>query len=155
MGSQQETEFIAGVTRELREGLTGRLVALVLFGSKARDDGGEHSDWDLLLVANNLPPDLFERRIFLKRLLSPGHRGRVSILARTPQEFENHVSSLCLDIATDGRILYERQGYAANRLGALRSAMRKAGFVRHRTAAGDTWQSPGGWAGLHGFRWAG
>jgi hypothetical protein len=40
-------------------------------------------------------------------------------LAKTPQEFEEKISSLYLDIAQDGKILFDPQGYADQRLAAL------------------------------------
>jgi len=35
-------------------------------------------------------------------------RGQVSLLSRTTSEFESHLSSLMLDIALDGIVLYDR-----------------------------------------------
>lgn len=78
----------------LHAGLGDRLVAVVLFGSRARGDAHEHSDWDLLVIAEGLPENHFERHLFLKPLLPPDCRGAVSILAKTPEEFESHVPSL-------------------------------------------------------------
>ena len=53
-----------------------------------------------------------ERHILLKRFLPAVYRGAVSLLAKTPQEFEEKISSLYLDIAQDGKILFDPQGYA-------------------------------------------
>jgi hypothetical protein len=62
------------------------------------------------------------------------------VLARTPDEFDSHLSSLYLDIALDGKVLYDPHGYAARRLGSIRRLIKEAGLYRERTEAGDTWR---------------
>ena len=56
----------------LQEGLGERLVAVVLYGSRARDQAHEASDWDFFVIATDLPKQLWERHILLKRSL-PAH----------------------------------------------------------------------------------
>ena len=124
----------------LRGTFGDRLVAVVLFGSRARGDARETSDWDLLVIAEELPENLFERHLFLTRLLPSRCQGSVSIIARTPAEFESHVPSLYLDIALDGQILYDPHRYAAKRLARLRGLIERMGLFRERTEAGDVWQ---------------
>jgi hypothetical protein len=60
----------------------------------------------------------------------------------TPKEpeFEAHLPSLYLDIALDGRILYDRQNYAAQKLPALRGLIQRVGLYRERTPVGDVWR---------------
>jgi|SRR5581483_11138572 predicted nucleotidyltransferase len=126
------------VVEALRRGLGERLVAVVLFGSRARGDHRPESDWDLLVIAEGLPERPFHRQQLLNRLVS-ACRAPVSVIARTRQEFESHLPSLYLDIALDGRILYDPTGYAAQRLAHLRRLIEEAGLYRQRTAAGDVW----------------
>ena len=123
----------------LRIGLGSRTVAVVLYGSHARGDAFSTSDWDLLVIARDLPARTLERHLFLKRMLPPDCRGAVSILSKTPEEFEARLPSLYLDIALDGRILYDACGYAEERLNALRRLIRESGLYRERTDAGDLW----------------
>jgi len=134
----------------LRTALGDRLVAVVLFGSRARGDAESSSDWDLLVITEGLPEKLLERHFFLKRLLPPGCGEAVSLLAKTPAEFEAHLPALYLDIALDGQNLYDPQGYAAQKLSILRRLIERAGLYRERTEAGDLWrwrQKPSGpWA---------
>ncbi|MGH2352682.1 MAG: nucleotidyltransferase domain-containing protein [Chloroflexota bacterium] len=132
--------ILAQAVDALRNALGERLIAVVLFGSRARGDAHEGSDWDLLVIAEGLPQAPFQRYLYLKQLLPPGTRGEVSIIARTRQEFEARLPSLYLDIATDGRILYDPWAYASQRLMMLRQLIQKAGLYRERTEAGDIWQ---------------
>jgi len=134
----------------LQAGLGHRLVAVVLFGSQARGDACSTSDWDMLVIAEGLADKSFERHQSLKRLLPVDCRGAISLLAKTPQEFEANLPSLYLDIALDGQILYDPRGYAAERLAALQRLLKQAGLYRERTEAGDIWrwqeQPSGPWA---------
>lgn len=124
----------------LQAGLGGRLMAVVLFGSRARGEASAESDWDMLIIAEGLPSKPFERHLFLKRLLPPGCRGAVSFLAKTPEEFELHLASIYLDIALDGQVLYDPRGYAQRQLTAIHHLIERAGLYRERTVAGDVWR---------------
>lgn len=116
------------------------LVAVVLFGSRARGDHQPESDWDLLVVARQLPQRTFQRHLHLKRLLPPLWRGQVSILAKTPAEFEAGVPALFLDIALDGIILYDVDNYMSGRLTRLRELIREAGLYREQRGRDLIWQ---------------
>ena len=124
----------------LQEGLGERLVAVVLYGSRARDQAREASDWDLFIIATDLPARLWERHILFKRFLPAVYRGAVSLLAKTPQEFEERISSLYLDIAQDGKILFDPQGYAHRRLAALQRLMAETGLYRKKSRGGVVWR---------------
>jgi hypothetical protein len=131
----------------LREGLGQRLVAVVLLGSHARAEATPESDWDLLILAKDLPESPFERSLFVKCLLPADCRGAISAFAKTPKEFEAYLSPLYLDIALDGKVLYDPHGYAAERLAALHHLINEAGLYREHTEAGDFWRwkkPPGG-----------
>lgn len=134
----------------LREGLGDRLLAVVLFGSRARGDADAGSDWDLLVVARDLPQRPFRRHLFLKRLLPPEWRGQVAILAKTPEEFDAYLPPVFLDIALDGVVLYDAQGYMAKRLAALRRLIRKQGLRRVQAGRDLVWQ----WKRLPGLDWS-
>lgn len=124
----------------LQRALDASLVATILFGSQARGEASAESDWDLLVIAEGLPERPFERHLFMKQLLPTNCRGAVSLLARTPEEFEAHLPSLYLDVALDGQILYDPRGYAAERMGALKRLIQEVGLYRERTEAGDVWR---------------
>jgi uncharacterized protein len=114
-------EVPESIVSGLREGLGGDLVAVVLFGSRARDEAREGSDWDFLVVVRNLPERTLERTFRLKKMLPPLHRGEASLLARTPEEFTAGLPDLYLDIALDGVILHDTDGYMTERLEFLRA----------------------------------
>ena len=125
------------------------LVAVVLFGSRARGEAQEGSDWDLLVLARDLPLRLFQRHRFLKQMLPPADRGRISLLAKTPQEFESSLPALYLDIALDGIVLYDPDGYAREKLAQLRTLINEKGLRREQVGRNLVWQ----WQEFPGFGW--
>lgn len=128
------------VVTALRNGLGDRLVAVVLFGSRARGEADRDSDWDLLVIARDLPPKIFQRHLYIKRLLPEDWRGRVAILAKTPKEFEAGVPALFLDVALDGMILYDPHHYMSHRLGYLRTLIRERGLQRVQVGRELLWR---------------
>jgi len=83
-----------------------------------------------------LPAKTFDRNLFLKQLIPLEWRGRVSILAKTPEQLHGAVSSLYLDVALDGQILYDPRGFAVSRLGALRRGIERPGSSSERIPEG-------------------
>ena len=138
------------VVAALRGGLGDDLVAVVLFGSRARGQADETSDWDLLLVARHLPEGTLDRHVWLKKLLPVAWRAQTTILAKTPQEFESYLSSLYLDIALDGVILYDSNGYMAKRLSDLKGLIEQKGLRRERIQDDLVWR----WERFPGYGWA-
>ena len=141
---------LTSVLAALRQAFGERLVAVVLFGSRARGEATGDSDWDLLVLAEDLPQRALERSLFVKRLLPADSRGAISVLAKTPREFEAYLPALYLDIALDGQIFYDPRGYAAERLTVLKRLIDRAGLYRERTEAGDMWE----WKAQPGPSWA-
>ena len=135
-----DREVPKSAVEALRKVLGEHLVAVVLFGSRARGDARADSDWDVLVLAEGLPQNPFDRQLFFGRLLPSDIPGAITVVAKTPKEFEVYLPSLYLDIAVDGQILYDPSGYAADRLAALRRLIKEAGLYRERTEAGDMWE---------------
>ena len=50
----------------LREALGDSLIAVVLYGSQAIGEAHDQSDWDLLLIAENLPEKPLAQTFFLE-----------------------------------------------------------------------------------------
>jgi uncharacterized protein len=116
------------------------LVAVVLFGSRARGEANVGSDWDVLVVARRLPGGTLERAFLLKRTLPAEHRGEVSLLAKTPEEVMAGLPGLYLDIALDGVILYDTGDNMAEHLEFLRSLIRRKGLRRERDGEDLIWR---------------
>jgi nucleotidyltransferase-like protein len=110
--------------------LQERLVGVVLYGSRARGDAREDSDVDLFLLAEDLPGDLWERARLLHFHSEQPRQPDASIRALTPAEYARDLSALDLDIAIDGRVLWDRDGYTASRLALIRQRLDEAGHYR-------------------------
>jgi len=141
---------MAPVLTALKRGLGNNLVAVVLFGSRARGEAAASSDWDLLVIAHGLPQRAFQRHLYLKQMLPVEWRGEVAILAKTPEEFESYLASLFLDVALDGVILYDSQSYMAERLARLRRLIQEQGLQRRQTGRDLVWD----WQRFPGFGWS-
>lgn len=129
------------VVDALHLGLGDDLLAVVLFGSRARGEAAPESDWDLLVIARNLPPKALARHLYLKTVLPEAWRGRVSLLAKTPQDFEARLPSLYLDIALDGIVLFDRQDYIGRRLEWVRQQIKRHGLKRQRLGRDLIWRA--------------
>jgi predicted nucleotidyltransferase len=141
---------IAPVVQALQQGLGKKLVAVVLFGSRARGDAKEESDWDMLVIAEDLPERQMERYRRTKEVLPQEWRGRISILAKTPDEFEAALPSIYLEIALDGLILYDPQEYAGTQLQKLRRLIKSKDLRREKRGKDFIWQ----WGTFPGFGWS-
>jgi predicted nucleotidyltransferase len=134
----------------LKQALGNNLIAVVLFGSQARDEADESSDWDLLVIARHLPEKPFQRHLYLKEVLPDTWRGQVAMLAKTPEEFEAYLPSLFLDIALDGIVLYDSDGYIADRLLRLQRLIQVEGLQREQIGDEFVWR----WQKSPGLNWS-
>jgi len=151
--SESALEFMMALTpvvHALRQGLGQDLVSVTLFGSRARGEACPESDWDLLVIAHHLPEKVLERHFRLKALLPEGWRGQVAILAKTPAEFEARLPALYLDIALDGVVLYDAQGYLHKRLAYVRELVTRLKLRRDRVNGDLIWC----WQGTPPPTWA-
>jgi len=138
---------VAGQLTDVLTALKGRmaenLVSVVLFGSRARGEAGVESDWDLLVVARQLPQRTLERHFQSKMMLPEKWRGRIALLVKTPEEFENRLPSLYLDIALDGIVLYDTGNYMSERLAQLKRLIERKGLRRDQEMAWRWKRFPG------------
>ena len=113
-----------------------RLVSLVVFGSVGRGTPRPDSDVDLLVVADPLPDgriprvrefDTVERATTSGQPANAAHR--LSPIFKTPAEVRRG-SPLFLDMLEDGRLLYDRAGFFAGELAALKARLDKLGSRR-------------------------
>ena len=152
MNRLQATQIsaLSKVVEGLKEKLTDSLVAVVLFGSRARGDASEESDWDILVIAHDLPDRSFRRHTFLKTRLPLRWRAAISLIAKTPAEFEASLPAFYLDIALDGIVLYDPHDYMQEKLTHLQKVIRKKGLRRKKIEGSFAWQ----WDKFPGFGWS-
>ena len=141
---------MTSVIATLKQALDDNLVAAVLFGSRARGEADETSDWDLFVVAHHLPENSFQRHLYLKKMLPDIWRRQIAIVAKTPEEFEAYLPSLFLDIALDGIILHDSDGYMADKLTRLRRLIQAEGLRREQIKDDLVWR----WQKFPGFDWS-
>jgi uncharacterized protein len=126
------------------------LIAVVLFGSRARGDSYSESDWDLLVIAGPLPDNTLQRHFYLKRMLPPAWAAQVSVLAKTPAELEAYLTGLILDVALDGVVLYDTDKYMTDRLAYLRRLISEKGLYREQVGRDLIWK----WQKFPGRDWS-
>jgi hypothetical protein len=123
--------LLAEVVRRYRESLGGGLVALALYGSRARGDARPKSDVDLFLLAEELPETGGPRATLVTRPLAGlPQEPWLSVTALTPGEFEQRVIAMDLDLALDARVLHDPRGYLAGKLARLRQLIEEATLER-------------------------
>ncbi len=127
-------EMLEAALRELvthyRSRLGDGLEGIVLYGSRARGDAHPDSDLDLLLVTKTLPSDPFERACLLSAPRLALGSPPVSVRGLTTDEYERDIAPIDLDIAIDGRVLFDSNGYMAERLSLIRQRLKEAGLSR-------------------------
>ena len=101
MSKADPRQQLQPVATALQEALGDDLLALVLFGSRARGEANPESDWDLLLLAENLPPSPWRRAQQMRTLLPREWRHRVSILAHTPAEIVTRIERLIEEVGDE------------------------------------------------------
>ncbi len=124
------------VLKCLQERLGEKLVSVIVYGSAARGELREDSDIDLYVFSEGLPQGSLKRSLFLSGLVSEIQTARrITLRGKAPSEL-NEIVPLFLDLAADGVVLFDRGGIAAELLGKVRRATKRAGLVRFRTDRG-------------------
>jgi len=137
--------------------LGDNLVSIVLFGSRARGDWRSGSDYDLFVVAEDLPVSRLKRMMFLRGFLTD-FAEKICIIAKTREEVDRIFPSLFLDMGLDGYPIFDR-GFMEPRLKRIREIIRDAGLRRVRDNDAFHWEwekRPKGkwaidWDGYHEF----
>ncbi len=128
-GVERQWEFAPRLVEVLRTAFGDRLVSVVLFGSHARGEARPESDVDIFLVVQDLPESPLDRIVAVRRPLVGLFRERLAFIAKTPEEVLAGLPSLYLDLALDGRVLYDT-GFFRERQAVLRRLIQEAGLRR-------------------------
>ena len=125
-----------------RELLRENLSSVVLFGSVARGEARGDSDIDLLVVARDLPKGAFNRQQLLapvrdrllpdlEALWEQGMYIDFGEVIKT-ETAAQHFHLLYLDLTEEGVLLYDRNGFFAGVLEAVRQRLSELGARRRR-----------------------
>ncbi|MDQ6733630.1 MAG: nucleotidyltransferase domain-containing protein [Nitrospirota bacterium] len=133
-------ELLVKVNSAAQAVYQNRLVTVAVYGSVGRGTMRHDSDVDVLIVACDLPRGRLKRvQEFqaiedalddeFRRLAGHGIETTLSPVFKTPEE-ATVGSPLFLDMVEDARILYDRNGFFAQRLSHLRNRLTELGAKR-------------------------
>lgn len=110
----------------------GKVTGLILFGSLAKglEKPYPESDIDILVVAENIPKDLFERRMMALKIKEGCPL--IEDIWITPEELIDAVRGgwgLILDALEDGIVIYDRNGIIAEAKNILKSNFKRLGRI--------------------------
>ena len=141
-------EVVSSYTAKARDRFGDRLVSVVLFGSCARGAATASSDVDLLVVAEGLPLDRWDRQeinIRLSAELEPLLDDVVrvtrwypylSVIMETPEE-ARRFHRIYLDMVEEARVLHDRDGFFTSVLDSVKGKIAELGAKRIQV--GDRW----------------
>ncbi|MBS3968007.1 MAG: nucleotidyltransferase domain-containing protein [Truepera sp.] len=145
------SEFSAQVAEILKDGYQDKLVSVCLFGSAARGQLRKGSDIDFLVVLKEAyqtyPKRVKELMPLLASIRESEEYERLegfalnlepSFLISTVDEVMRH-PPLLIEIAQEGKILFDRDDFLKQELNKVRKAMVRLGSVRKETAHGHYW----------------
>jgi|GEM_PF-2815534 len=69
MAKEIDIKIFGSLIEAFHQQLGDGLISLVLFGSRARGEGSDRGDWDIFLIAKELPTNPFERQITLRKII--------------------------------------------------------------------------------------
>jgi predicted nucleotidyltransferase len=91
---------------EMRHKLGPRLKKILLFGSRARGDAREDSDYDMLIVLDKRSPELRSKILEIERGLMDRYGVLVASILRSEEEWNNTQKfPLAYNIAREGILL--------------------------------------------------
>lgn len=149
------SDFTSQLTDTYKTYLKEKLTSIVLFGSRARGDYIESSDFDILIVAESLPGRYLARMGYIRAPLL-NFQEKIQVIAKTPQEFDSYFPSLYLDIALDGKILFDKDRFMEERFKKIREIIKNSTLSRVKQGEEFFWRwkspkRPGwelGWGGV-------
>jgi predicted nucleotidyltransferase len=131
---------LQGIVKIYKDYLGDALFSMVLFGSHARGDAKDTSDYDLFIIAEGLPAKPVKRILFIRAPLKGQFDERFSITAKTPKEMMEHFPPLFLDLGLDGIILFDRGDFFNLLQVKIREIIQQAGLQRKRWNGEFYWE---------------
>lgn len=126
------------------------LFSIILFGSQARMDFHRGSDYDIFIIVEDLPSSPLKRLFMVRQPLIARFEERVCTVSKTTKEFESGFPSLYLDLALDGKILYDKNKYFKKKGKVIKKIIRESGLIRRIIGNEFIWEwikAPiGGWS---------
>jgi len=116
------------------------LISLILFGSRARSEAKETSDYDLFIIAKALPTKPFQRKLFIRTPLNGQFKEKLCITSKTPEEVLSAFPSFFLDLSLDGIILFDRDHFFEDLQKKIREIISQAGLRRKKEKGEYYWE---------------
>ena len=135
-----KTPIFQKIVNCYKDYLSNHLVSIVLFGSHARGDAKETSDFDLFIIAEELPVKVFQRILFIRKPLKGQFAERICIIAKTPEEVLKNLPPLFLDLGLDGIILFDKDNFFKNLQTKIRQIIQQAGLQRKKVNGEFYWE---------------
>lgn len=136
--------FSEKIVNLYKEFLGDRLISIILFGSRARGDANPKSDYDLFIIAEELPLRPFQRLLYIRQPLKGQFDEKLCIIAKTPVEVLNNFPPLFLDLGVDGIVLFDRDDFFRNLQKRIKEIIAQAKLQRRKH--GDefywVWENP-------------
>ncbi len=139
LNDNMNPQLTSGLISCLRQQFGEGLIALALFGSRARNEARPESDYDIFLLVRNVPERRYERLRLVYRAIAGRFVEKLAFTVRTPEEFEAGFPSFYLDLGLDGVVLYDTNGYMADKLQRIRTIIAQSGLQRKKLGNNMDW----------------
>ena len=118
------------IIEEMKKQFGAELVSVVLFGSQARGTADEHSDIDLVVIADGVPSDWRRQGDIINGIVKSldSIRSPVSIILKSPEVVKASLSTvqpLLFGILKSYKVLYDREDFFETQAEAYRKNMKE------------------------------
>jgi predicted nucleotidyltransferase len=114
--TKKEKEALEEFVKVCKKKLGESLISIILFGSRVKGYAGKDSDYDLLIIAKNLP-DIKERFSILEKEESEiwdKHKVKISSLLFEEEEIFYPVNPLLFGVLSGYKILFGKENFERN-----------------------------------------
>jgi uncharacterized protein len=114
--TKKEKEALGEFVKVCKKKLGKSLISIILFGSRVKDYAREDSDYDLLIIAKNLP-DIKERFYLLEKEESKiwdKYKIKISLLLLEEEEIFSPVNPLLFGVLSGYKVLFGGENFKKN-----------------------------------------